>query len=150
MPKDLKDFWAGLLYLIFGAAALYMAADYEMGTAVNMGPGYFPKVLSGLLIFIGAISLIRSFIVHGEPLQGFAFSKVFYVTISIIAFGLVVEGAGFAIAVMLVFGISAAASRFFNWKLTLGIAAGSSVFCSLLFVKGLGIPLPIFGPWLGM
>lgn len=31
MPKDLRDFWAGLLYLIIGAAALYMARDYEMG-----------------------------------------------------------------------------------------------------------------------
>ena len=79
MPKDLRDFWAGLLYLIIGTAALYMAGDYEMGTAISMGPGYFPKVLSGLLIAIGAISLIRSFIVEGEPLQGFPFLKIIYV-----------------------------------------------------------------------
>ncbi|MDZ4048825.1 MAG: tripartite tricarboxylate transporter TctB family protein [Limnobacter sp.] len=150
MPKDLRDFWAGLLYLIIGAAALYMAADYEMGTAISMGPGYFPKVLSGLLIFIGLLSLIRSFVVEGEPLAGFPLSKILYVTVSILVFALVVEGAGFAIAVMLVFGISAAASKFFNWKLTLLIAVGSAAFCSLLFVKGLGIPLPIFGSWFGM
>lgn len=150
MPKDLRDFWAGLLYFIVGAAALYMARDYEMGTAVSMGPGYFPIVLSGLLMLIGSISLIRSFIVHGEPLQGFAISKILYVTVSILAFALVVDGAGFAIAVVLVFGISAAASKFFNWKLTLVIALASSIFCSLLFVKGLGIPLPIFGSWFGM
>lgn len=150
MPKDLRDFWAGLLYLIIGTAALYMAADYDMGTAVAMGPGYFPKVLSGLLILIGAISLIRSFFVQGEPLVGFPIVKILYVTVSILAFALVVEGAGFAIAVMLVFGISAAASKYFNWKFTLIIATGSAIFCSLLFIKGLGIPLPIFGPWLGM
>ncbi|MBU0784706.1 MAG: tripartite tricarboxylate transporter TctB family protein [Gammaproteobacteria bacterium] len=150
MPKDLRDFWAGLLYLFIGAAALYMAKDYEMGTAVSMGPGYFPIVLSGLLILIGSISLIRSFIVEGEPLEGFAVSKILYVTVSIVAFALVVEGAGFAIAVILVFAISAMGSKFFNWKFTLGIALASSIFCSLLFVKGLGIPLPIFGSWFGM
>ncbi len=150
MPKDLRDFWAGLLYLIIGAAALYMAADYEMGTAISMGPGYFPKVLSGLLILIGAASLVRSFIVEGEPLKGFAFSKIIYVTISIIVFALLVEGAGLAIAVMAVVGISAMASKFFNWKFTRGIAFGAAVFCSLVFVKGLGIPLPIFGSWFGM
>ncbi|MEQ9108508.1 MAG: tripartite tricarboxylate transporter TctB family protein [Limnobacter sp.] len=150
MPKDLRDFWAGLLYLVIGAAALYMAKDYEMGTAVSMGPGYFPIVLSGLLILIGSISLIRSFIVEGEPLEGFAVSKILYVTVSIVAFALVVEGAGFAIAVILVFAISAMGSKFFNWKFTLGIALASSIFCSLLFVKGLGIPLPIFGSWFGM
>lgn len=150
MPKDLRDFWAGLLYLIIGVAALYMAGDYEMGTAISMGPGYFPKVLSGLLVLIGAISLIRSFIVEGEPLQGFAFSKIIFVTLSIVAFALLVEGAGLAIAVIAVFFISALASKFFNWKFTLGIALGAAVFCSLVFVKGLGIPLPIFGSWFGI
>ncbi len=150
MPKDLRDFWAGLLYLIIGVAALYMAGDYEMGTAISMGPGYFPKVLSGLLVLIGAISLIRSFMVEGEPLQGFAFSKIIFVTLSIVAFALLVEGAGLAIAVIAVFFISALASKFFNWKFTLGIALGAAVFCSLVFVKGLGIPLPIFGSWFGM
>lgn len=150
MPKDLRDFWAGLLYLIIGVAALYMAGDYEMGTAISMGPGYFPKVLSGLLVLIGAISLIRSFMFEGEPLQGFAFSKIIFVTLSIVAFALLVEGAGLAIAVIAVFFISALASKFFNWKFTLGIALGAAVFCSLVFVKGLGIPLPIFGSWFGM
>jgi hypothetical protein len=150
MPKDLRDFWAGLLYLIIGTAALYMAADYEMGTAISMGPGYFPKVLSGLLILIGAASLIRSFFVQGEPLEGFPFAKIMYVTISIIAFALLVEGAGLAIAVIVLFAISAAASKFFNWKFTIGISLGAAIFCSLVFVKGLGIPLPIFGSWFGM
>lgn len=150
MPKDLRDFWAGLLYLTIGAAALYMAQDYEMGTAVSMGPGYFPVVLSSVLMFIGSISVIRSFIVPGEPLQGFAVMKVLIVTVAIVVFALVVDGAGFAIAVVMVFSISAAASKFFNWKLTLVFALAASIFCSLLFVKGLGIPLSVFGPWLGM
>jgi hypothetical protein len=150
MPKDLRDFWAGLLYLLIGVAALYMAGDYEMGTAVSMGPGYFPKVLSGLLIFIGVISLVRSFIVHGEPLKGFAFSKIILVTLSILAFAFLAEGAGLAVAVIVVFFISALASQYFNWKFTLGISLGTAVFCCLVFVKGLGIPLPIIGPWFGM
>ncbi len=139
MPKDLRDFWAGLLYLIIGAAALYMAADYEMGTAISMGPGYFPKVLSGLLILIGAASLIRSFIVEGEPLKGFAFSKILYVTISIVVFAVLVEGAGLAIAVMAVFGISAMASKFFNWKFTLVIAFGAAIFCTAMLLMVLQI-----------
>jgi hypothetical protein len=29
------------------------------------------------------------------------------------------------------------------------MAAGLTVFCVLVFIKGLGIPLPIIGPWLG-
>jgi putative tricarboxylic transport membrane protein len=29
------------------------------------------------------------------------------------------------------------------------MAAGLTIFCVLVFVKGLGIPLPIIGPWFG-
>ncbi len=150
MPKDLRDFWAGLLYLLVGAAAFYIAQDYEMGKAISMGPGYFPLVLSGALMAIGAVSVVRSYLVAGEPLQGFAFGKLLYIAVSVLAFALVVEGAGLAIAVVVVFFISAAGSKFFNWKFTLMISTGAAVFCSLVFVKGLGIPLPILGTWFGM
>ena len=150
MPKDLRDFWAGLLYLLVGAAAFYIAQDYEMGTAVSMGPGYFPLVLSGALMAIGAVSVVRSYLVAGAPLEGFAFAKLLYIATSVLAFALVVEGAGLAIAVLVVFFISAAGSQFFNWKFTLMISTGAAVFCSLVFVKGLGIPLPILGTWFGM
>jgi len=150
MPKDLRDFWAGLLYLLVGAAAFYIAQDYEMGTAVSMGPGYFPLVLSGALMAIGAVSVVRSYLVAGAPLEGFAFAKLLYIAVSVLAFALVVEGAGLAIAVLVVFFISAAGSQLFNWKFTLMISTGAAVFCSLVFVKGLGIPLPILGTWFGM
>jgi len=29
------------------------------------------------------------------------------------------------------------------------MAVGLTVFCVLVFLKGLGIPLPVLGPWLG-
>jgi hypothetical protein len=29
------------------------------------------------------------------------------------------------------------------------MVAGLTIFCVLVFIKGLGIPLPIVGPWLG-
>ena len=29
------------------------------------------------------------------------------------------------------------------------LALGLLVFCVLVFVKGLGLPMPLFGPWFG-
>jgi hypothetical protein len=29
------------------------------------------------------------------------------------------------------------------------MAVGLTVFCVLVFLEGLGIPLPVLGPWLG-
>ena len=48
--RNQKDFGAGVLYLAFGAVGFYIARDYGMGQASRMGPGYFPTVLSGLLM----------------------------------------------------------------------------------------------------
>ena len=56
--RNPKDFWAGLLYVVLGLAAVYIAQDYEMGTATRMGPGYFPTLLGGFLALIGVVSLV--------------------------------------------------------------------------------------------
>ena len=61
-----KDFWAGLLYAGFGAAAVLIARDYGMGSSSRMGPAYFPTVLGSLLLLIGVASLVRSFFVRGR------------------------------------------------------------------------------------
>ena len=114
-----------------------------------MGPAYFPNILGGLLIVIGAISVIRSFIVHGAPIGTFAFKGLALVSVSVLVFGIVVRGAGLAVAIPILVIISAYASKRFRWGPTLLIAAGLTMFCSLVFIRGLGIPLPIIGPWFG-
>ena len=51
--KHPKDFWAGILYIAFGATAIIIALNYPAGTAGRMGPGYFPRGLGAILIAIG-------------------------------------------------------------------------------------------------
>ena len=59
--KNGKDFWSGLMFIGFGAAFFIIARNYNMGTALRMGPSYFPTVLGGILIVLGAATLGRSF-----------------------------------------------------------------------------------------
>ncbi len=57
-----KDFWAGLMFLALGLGFSGVAfKNYNMGTAVRMGPAYFPVVLGGLLALLGAWVFFRSF-----------------------------------------------------------------------------------------
>jgi hypothetical protein len=149
MIRSTKDFWTGLIYLFFGFSAILIARDYGMGTGGKMGPAYFPTVLGGLLVFIGAISVVRSFIAHGAPIGRFAFKGLVLVSVSVLLFGILVRGTGLAVSLPLLVIISAYASTRFRWGPTLLIAAGLTIFCSLVFIKGLGIPLPIIGPWFG-
>jgi hypothetical protein len=67
--KAPKDFWAGLMFIAFGGFfMLWAITHYQMGTAVRMGPAYFPAVLGGLLLVLGVLVLIEAFAMQGPPL----------------------------------------------------------------------------------
>jgi hypothetical protein len=57
-----KDFWAGLMFLGIGIGFMIVSRNYPMGTAVRMGPAYFPTVLGGIMAVLGAIIFLRAFI----------------------------------------------------------------------------------------
>ena len=60
--KNPKDFWAGMMFIGFGLFFVAWAwTHYQMGSAVRMGPAYFPTVLGGLLAVLGALVLVEAF-----------------------------------------------------------------------------------------
>jgi hypothetical protein len=149
MIRSTRDFWTGTIYVFIGLSAILIARDYGMGSAVRMGPAYFPTLLGILLMVVGAIALIRSFIVTGTPIGAFAIKGLLLVVFSVFLFGVIVRDAGLIIALPLLVIISALASSQFRWVPTIALAAGLTVFCSLVFINGLGVPLPLIGPWFG-
>jgi hypothetical protein len=65
--KSQKDFWSGLMFIGSGLFfAFWAMAFYQMGTAVRMGPAYFPTLLGFLLAVLGAIVLLQSLTVEPE------------------------------------------------------------------------------------
>jgi hypothetical protein len=149
IARNPKDFWTGLIYLFVGSGALIISRDYDMGTAVKMGPAYFPTLLSVLLMGIGVISVLRSFLKPGTPIGVVAWKGLVLIAVSTVLFGAIVRGAGLLIALPLLVIVSALASTRFSWKTSLLEAAGITVFCIFIFLKGLGVPLPILGSWFG-
>lgn len=55
MRGSRKDLLAGAVFVGFGLAFAVTASTYEIGSAVRMGPGYFPLVLGGLLVLLGIL-----------------------------------------------------------------------------------------------
>ena len=149
MIRSTRDFWTGAIYILIGLSAVLIARDYDMGSAVRMGPAYFPTILGIILLLVGAVALIRSFIVPGTPIGAFAIKGLLLVVFSVCLFGFIVRDAGLVIALPLMVLISAFASSQFRWLPTIALAAGLTVFCALVFIKGLGVPLPVIGPWFG-
>ena len=97
--KSQKDFWAGLMFLAFGLFfAIYGAAHYQMGTAVRMGPAYFPTLLGGLLTVLGAIVLAQSLATGDGEKLGLPFNIVDLAIVAAIyiAGGYAAQFAGFS------------------------------------------------------
>jgi hypothetical protein len=147
--RNPKDFWTGIIYIVVGVAAIIIGRDYGMGTPRKMGPAFFPVILSVLLIIIGTVSLIRSFVRPGTPVGRFTFRGTLLVTGATVLFGLIIRGAGMLIAMPVLVIVSAYASKHFGWRTSIFLAIGITAFCILIFLKGLGIPLPIVGSWFG-
>jgi Tripartite tricarboxylate transporter TctB family len=144
-----KDFWAGLIYIGIGATALWVGIDYKMGTAGRMGPGYFPKVLGGILVVLGVIAILRSLVTKGEPIGAILWKPLALILLACALFGLLLRPFGLLVSLFALCLVSAAASKEFKFdlKATAGLVL-LTVFCTLVFVKGLGVPMPILGTWL--
>lgn len=145
-----KDFWTGIIFLSIGLYAVVIARDYELGSAGSMGPAYFPTVLGGLLILIGAVAVGRSFLRPGEPIGGFYMKELVLVLVAVLLFGFLMRGAGLVPASVILIVLSAWASPKFHLGKIVILATGMAIFGVLLFVKLLGLPMPIFGPWFGV
>lgn len=147
--RNQKDFYSGLLFILFGAAFMWIAQDYNFGTARRMGPAFFPIILSAILIIIGIVIAARGVTVPDEPMQGFTLKGLVLVIVGTLLFGFLVRSAGVPVATAALVGLSAIASRRFNWKPTLVLAIGMAIFCTVVFIYALGLPMPVRGPWLG-
>jgi hypothetical protein len=144
-----KDFWTGIIFLFFGLSAVLIGLDYQMGSAGRMGPAYFPSVLGGLLTVVGFIGVVRSFLRTGEPVGKFYVKEIVLILSAVLLFGFLMRGAGLVPAALVLILLSAFASPKFKWVEALALAVGLAIFAVLVFVKLLGLPMPILGPWLG-
>jgi Tripartite tricarboxylate transporter TctB family len=146
---DWTDAAAGLLFIGFGLLFGVQALGLELGTAFRMGPGYFPLVLAGVLILLG-LAIVASAIHDrgGDGIGTLAWRGVLFILTAPIFFGLTVRGLGFVPAIFLTTLIAALASLKMRLHWALLLAAGVTVFATLVFSYGLGLPFRRFGPWL--
>lgn len=143
-----KDFLAGLMFIVIGLVAVFIARDYAFGSAVRMGPGYFPTFLGGLLAVVGLVCIVESLSSQGTPLEKIAFKPLVLVCLSTVLFGVMLRNAGIVFAIACMVFISAYASIKFRWMVAMRIFVIMTLFCYLVFVKALGLPMPLLGTWL--
>lgn len=147
--RDNKDFFAGLMYIGTGAVAMWIARDYPFGSALRMGPGYFPTVLGGIMIAFGLYVIALGFRRDYEKIQGnWSIRALIVLPIAMVVFGILMEAAGFIPAMLALIPISAAAGREFKWMEVVLLTISLTIVCTIGFIYALGLPYPLIkGMW---
>jgi len=145
--RDPKNFLGGSLLIGFGLGALLIARTYKMGTAFRMGSGYFPVLLSSLLIVIGIIVAALGFKSGEVKLPKIAWRQLIMISASVAVFGLILKGAGLLLATFVMVVVSRLARPGYSWIETLVLGVAISAFCSAIFYFGLKIQMPLLPKW---
>jgi putative tricarboxylic transport membrane protein len=140
----LQDVWAGALLAAFGIAALIFGADLPMGTARRMGPGYMPYGLAWLLVLIGAAVALRGVIAAGAAVEPMRLRPFLGVLGGGVAFALVIDRGGILLASAGAILGAAAADRTSRWGEVATLAVLSMALAAIVFVKLLGLNIPLW------
>ena len=140
-----KDFWSGLMFVGFGVFFMVWAmTHYQMGTAVRMGPAYFPTVLGGLQAVLGAIVLVGSLAVEGPPIAQFHFRPLILISVGCVLYGYLMKPLGLVGATAALVYVSAFGGHEFKWKEVTILYVILMIFSWAVFVKGLTLPFPVW------
>jgi hypothetical protein len=140
-----KDFLAGLMFIGIGSTAMIMARDYPFGSALRMGPGYFPSVLGGILIAFGLWTLVIGLIRQEPVKRTWSVRALIILPITALVFGYMMEHAGFVPSLLVLAIMAATASPKFRIVEQGILAIGLTVLSVGLFIYGIGLPYPLFG-----
>ena len=141
--RNNKDFWAGMMFIGVGAAAMFIARGYRFGSALRMGPGFFPTVLGGILIGFGVCIMAVGLRNQQKIEENLTIRALAFLPFSLVLFGILMNLAGFIPAVVALVFISAASGKEFKVTEVLMLTVLLTVTSVALFVWGLGLPYPL-------
>jgi hypothetical protein len=145
--KSERDFWAGLMFLVVGIAFAWGATTYSFGSSARPGPGYFPFGLGVILAILGALILFEALTIEtedGEKVGAIAWKPLIVILAAVGIFGALLPRLGLAISLPILVLLSSWASDEFNWKASVINAVVLTVGSWLIFVKGLGLTIPVW------
>lgn len=147
--RSQQNFWSGLIFIIVGVAFSWGATFYSFGNSANPGPGYFPFGLGILLAVIGLVVVFEALTIateDGEKVGPFAWRPLLVILVSAVAFGAMLPHLGMIISLPILVVASSFASHDYSWRDSVLCALVVTVLSWLLFVKALGLLIPVWPP----
>jgi hypothetical protein len=155
--KNEKDFYAGALFCALGTAFAIGATDHEVGTAANMGAGYFPLMLGVLLAVLGLVvsaNALRGGTRNAVTVGPIAWKPLIVVVIANVVFGVCLGGIrvdnaqiipplGLIIGVFCLVVIGSMAEEKVQWPKVVVLACALAAISYLTFIVLLGLRIPV-------
>jgi hypothetical protein len=136
------------MFIAFGLIAIYFGQKLAQGTAVRMGPGYVPRMLSYILLALGGLICVVALVSGSEPVEKPKWKPITMVTIGIVCFALLFERAGLLPALVVLILISSLGGEEFKLTEVIGNMVALAILCTLVFKLGLGMNISIIrGVW---
>ena len=140
--KSPQDIGAGLVFVVIGLAGLIFGRELAFGWSARMGPGYFPMLLSVLIIAIGLVVGFRGVTVKGPPIEPVQLRPIAFIIAAILIFGFLIDSIGLALTAIVLTIFAAYARREVNLTETILLGVGLALFTVIVFVYVLGQALP--------
>lgn len=140
--KNQVNFASGMLFMLVGGGAATIASTYPIGTAANMGPGFFPFWLGLVLAALGVIVAMSSLKTAAERLTRWHLSSMAIILGSVVLFAGMLEATGLIVSLFVMVVLAGLASHDFTWRGSILTGLLLSIGCYLLFVHGLDLYLP--------
>ncbi|MFC5818127.1 tripartite tricarboxylate transporter TctB family protein [Nonomuraea harbinensis] len=148
--RSFPDVLAGGIFVLIGGAFVVGSLGYELGTPLRMGPGAFPLLVGALVAALGLAIVVKG-LVAGEMIDfgTIPWRAVAVITLALMFFGFTVRGLGFVPTSAVTALLTTLASKHVRPLTAVVVAAGLTVASTLIFVVGLQLRIPLWGPWLG-
>ena len=145
--KSQEDFWSGLMFIGFGIAAIIIARDYPAGSAMRMGPGYFPTMIGGLLVVFGAIISALSFRTQGLGIGTWPWRAIVLMSVAFMLFAWGMEHLGFIPSLAILIVVSTLSTPHFRWKEMALEAVVMIAGAWAVFIYALELPFTLWGSY---
>lgn len=141
-----QDVLGGLLLVAFGVLGLVLGASLDMGTPLRMGPGFFPRMLSWLLVALGGVIAAGGVVAaDAGTATRIVWRPLVLITVAVVAFQILIDRTGLVAATVAVVVLGAVGGRDARPAEVGALAVIMAICTAVLFVHVLNLPLPLWG-----
>lgn len=145
--KNAGQLMTGIFLIAVSILAFYLSWRFRTFSELGIGVGFVPRMFAGVQLLLGVLLVISGFLQethHPEEDSAPWQLRPLIVLLAIVWFGVTIEPMGLVIAIVGLILISCTANKGTSLLETLALAVGAALFSVLIFVKALGLVIPVW------